>query len=278
MRGSKYIQSDIGNIYLKIRELLLHGKKVLFSGTPCQVAGLRSCLGSNFSNLVCVEVICHGVPPTGLWKKYVQHVERKEKKRIEKVFFRSKKYSWNDFGVNTEYWDFSKKFQFSFENPFFRVFNSNLCLRETCYNCKFKGLSTRADIALGDFWHVEEIDANLDDGKGISIVLLCTNKGKILFKEIVDKLNICIENVDYEKACKLNAAINKSMPKSDKRDQFLVDMNELSFNELSKKYFSLNVKQKLKGVLIRTGLYKVLKSGGQSNMNYGMLIEFVDRR
>ena len=259
LRGSKYIQSEPGNIFFKVKKHLTVGRKVLFSGTPCQIAGMRSFLKRDYDNLLCVEVICHGVPSTELWKKHIQSVEKKEKKQVVNVLFRSKKYSWSDFGLKTEYSDLSHKFMFSFEDPFFRMFNSNLCLRKSCYQCNFKGLNTKADISLGDFWNIDEIDSKLDDGKGISIVLLCTDKGKEYFQSISDRLNVCIEDVDYDMACRLNKAIIYSMPESEKRNQFFKDMHDMSFDALSSKYCPLEPKQKIKGLLLRTGLWKFTK-------------------
>lgn len=273
LRGSKYIQSETGNIFINVKQQLSVGRKVLFSGTPCQIAGIRSFLKKDYDNLLCVEVICHGVPSTELWKKHIQTVEKKEKKQVVDVQFRNKKYSWSDFGLNTEYSDSSQKFLFSFEDPFFRMFNSNLCLRKSCYQCNFKGLNTKADISLGDFWNIDEIDSKLDDGKGISIVLLCTDKGKEYFQSISDRLNVCIDNVDYDKACNLNKAIIKSMPESEKRNQFFKDMHYMSFDLLSSKYCPLTLKQKIKGLLLRTGLWKITKilGGGVNNSTYGLL-------
>ena len=193
------------------------------------------------------------------------------------MLFRNKKYSWSEFGVSKEYSDLSQKFLFSFEDPFFQMFNSNLCLRESCYKCEFKGLNTKADISLGDFWHVDEINSKLDDGKGISIVLLCTEKGKKFFNKISSVMNICIKDIDYGTACKLNPAIVQSLPESDKRNQFFEDMQVLTFKDLSNKYFPLRMKQKIKGILLRIGLWRIIKTRGY-NCNYGVLIIMSDGR
>lgn len=279
LRGSKYIQSEVGDVYINIKKHLLTGRKVLFSGTPCQVAGLRSFLRKDYDNLLCVEVICHGVPSTRLWEKYIQETEKRENKRVINVLFRNKKYSWSEFGMSKEYSDLSQKFLFSFEDPFFQMFNSNLCLRKSCYKCEFKGLNTKADISLGDFWHVDEINPKLDDGKGISIVLLCTNKGINFFNKMSNKMNICIKDADYETACRLNSAIVKPLPESDKHNQFFEDMQAMTFKDLSNKYFPLRMKQKIKGILLRTGVWRLIKIvGGEKNCNYGILIIMTDRR
>ena len=258
-RGSKYIQSELGDVYNNIHNYLVNGRIVLFSGTSCQVAGLKAYLRKEYENLICVEVICHGVPSLKLWKLYVEYNEKKKNKTIENVQFRSKKYSWGNFGIKTGFCDKTDIFQFSFENSFFRLFNSNLCLRPSCYECKAKGKNTRADISLGDFWHIDEIYPDLDDGKGISLVLLCTEKGKHFFEHVSDKMMIFNDKIDYKTACRCNPAIVKSMSKSDKREYFFKDLCNMEFDKLVKKYSPKTVKMIIKGVLLRSGVWQVIQ-------------------
>lgn len=251
LQGSKYIQSELNDVFVEIRMALKTGRLVVFSGTSCQVAGLKSYLRKEYDNLIMVEVICHGVPSTLLWHKYVDYVEKKEKKKIDLVRFRSKKYSWTDFGIDTMFKSQDHKFEFSFENPFFRLFNSNLCLRPSCYKCKVKGLNTKADISLGDFWHIEEINPKLNDGKGLSLVLLCTAKGKKMLEQISKEIQVINEPINYKEACKYNPAIDKSMQMSAKREIFFEDMLKMDFIRLSNKYSPQSLKIVLKGMLLR---------------------------
>lgn len=277
-RGSKYIQSELNNSYKEVEKHLLKGRKVLFSGTSCQVAGLKSYLRKDYLNLICVEVICHGVPSLKLWNLYVDYIEKKNNKALESIKFRSKKYSWEDFGTKLKFHGKKDIFQFSFENPFFRLFNSNLCLRPSCYKCKVKGKNTKADISLGDFWHIDEIYPNLDDGKGISLVLLCTKKGKQLFDSISDEMNVFYDKIDYNIACKCNQAIVNSMDESNRRTEFFNDLSIMKFEELEKKYTPKTSKIILKGVLFRTHIWKIIqklrKNGGVKNIDYGIYITF----
>lgn len=276
-RGSKYIQSELNDSYKNIENYLLKGTKVLFSGTSCQVAGLKSYLRKDYSNLVCVEVICHGVPSLKLWNLYVDDIEKKMNKEIDNVQFRCKKYSWENFGTNISFCGKSNLFQFSFENPFFRFFNSNLCLRPSCYNCKVKGKNTKADISLGDFWHIDEIYPNLDDGKGISLVLLCTEKGKQLFDSVSDEMIVFTNGVDYRTACSCNPAIEKSMEESNKREKFFKDLPNMGFDELVNTYSPKTSKITIKGILLRTGAWKTiqkLRNRGVSNSDYGIYVSF----
>lgn len=262
LQGSKYIQSTVGYSYLRIKEYLNNKRFVLFSGTSCQVAGLLSFLGKDYNNLLCVEVICHGVPSSKLWKKYIDYVENKENKKIENVYFRSKKYSWNDFGVSINYLKQKEKFNFSFEDPFFRMFNSNLCLRPSCYDCKFKGLHTKADISLGDFWNIENIDASYNDGRGLSVVLLNNNKGRNYFEKVASDLKVYSEGINYSNACDCNKAIINSMRESDKREQFFYDLEKMEFKALENKYVPMNAKKRIKGILLRLRIWPAKLIGG----------------
>ena len=275
-RGSKYIQSELGNLYNKIQYYLAMDRKVLFSGTSCQVAGLKAYLRKEYENLVCVEVICHGVPSTKLWKNYVNYVEKKKGKIIDQIYFRSKKYSLGNYNVRDRICNKTDTFQFAFENSFFRLFNSNICLRPSCYECKVKGKNTKADISLGDFWHIDEIYSDLDDGKGISLVLLCTEKGKQLFKDVSDNMMIYKDKIDYRIACKCNPAVINTMTKSDKRDEFFKDLCILDYDKLVKKYSPKTGKIILKGILLRIGIWKIiqkLRNGHEvNNGEYGIRI------
>ena len=278
-RGSKYIQSELNDSYKEAEKYLLNGEKVLFSGTSCQVAGLKSYLRKDYSNLICVEVICHGVPSLKLWNLYVDYIEKKNNKEFENIKFRSKKYSWENFGTNLTFNGKKDIFQFSFENPFFRLFNSNLCLRPSCYRCKVKGKNTKADISLGDFWHIDEVYPNLDDGKGISLVLLCTKKGKLLFDSISDDIKAFTDKIDYNIACKCNQAIVNSMDESNRRSDFFNDLETMNFECLEKIYSPKTWKIVLKGALLRTGIWKIIQKlrkngGGVNNTDYGIYITF----
>lgn len=256
LQGSKYIQSAMGAVYTTIQNTLNKNKYVLFSGTPCQVNGLKNFLMKDYENLLCVEMICHGVPSVKLWNKYVDELEKNNKSSLKNVYFRSKKYSWDEFGVLTEYANKKTKFHFSFEDPYFRMFNSNFCLRPSCYNCKAKGGARSADISLGDFWHIRDVIPSFDDNKGVSMVMLNTQRGKEFFEKIKDRLVIADTMVDYHTALKCNPAINGSMKKPLQRDDFYIDVDLLDFNELEKKYIPKTLKIKLKSVLIKCGLWQ----------------------
>ena len=276
IQGSKYIQAEIGDTYLKIKDYLSEGKKVLFTGTTCQVAGLRSYLKKDYDNLICADVICHGVPSPLMWEKYCDYLKDKYHCDITQVFFRSKKYSWSEFGIKM----IAKKevFEFSFQNPYFRLFNSNLCLRPSCYDCKVKGLNNRSDISLGDFWHIEELIPSFEDGKGVSIILLNTQKGVDFFNKCMadEEIEVASEHVSYEQACVSNNAIYKSMSQSTQRTEFFDNLTTQDFLTIKNKYTQDSFNYCVKAFLIKSGIWKTLQKirGGALTNDYGMLIVF----
>lgn len=230
-QGSKYVQSDLGDSYKQIREELKKGFKVLFSGTPCQIAGLKHFLGKNYENLYCVEVVCHGVPSPKFFYDYLQEVKSSEdKSKITAVDFRNKqmnKYTWRNFGF-VVYGKFlssgTKKSTVllsnsASNNPFMKAFLSELCNRQSCHICQSRKLKSGADITIGDFWKLSKYLPEIDDDKGTSLVLLNTEKGIELYETIKNQLvyNIMLT---YEIAIDSTRAIVESPIMHPKRMDF----------------------------------------------------------
>lgn len=242
--GSKYLQSDTGTSFQEVREHLNKGHKVLFSGTPCQVAGLKCILGKNYDNLFCVDIICHGTPSPAIWEKYAQYIENQYGGKISFVNFRCKDSSWSDFGMKekvSDKWIYNSKT----DNPYMFMFLRNYCLRPSCYACRIKGYSA-ADITIGDFWGVEEVFPELNDGKGVSSTIVRTKKGQQLFKEIDGA--IVMKQCAYSDITRKNSAEISSVPVPDERKLFFEDMNRLNFTQLENKYIGTKFKQKLKKI------------------------------
>lgn len=252
LRGSKYVQSKIGNTYRKLESELKKGRKVLFSGTPCQVSGFRSFLGKDYDNLLLVEVICHGVPSPDLWVKYIDDRERKTKAQIVKVDFRHKKRGWTVFGSRLE--NSQRKVLYSTlrEDPYLLMFLGDYCLRPSCYSCNFKGFKVKTDFTLGDFWGIQSVVPEFFDDKGVSLVLVHSEKAKTLFKKLANLLDFV--KVDCMTALKHNIVMIQSVKKPVERDKFFEDMNKMDFDCLTKKYASVRFKQKLINRLEMYGL------------------------
>lgn len=147
LRGSKYVQSHIGDAYTKVKEDLLQNKPVLFTGTQCQIDGLLLYLGKNYDNLFCIDVVCHGVPSELVWQKYLK--SKVNVPDIEHINFRNKSNGWYNYSVNIQA---DKNFsQEHYNNEYIKLFVKNYSLRASCYNCPSKGLNKTSDLSIADF-------------------------------------------------------------------------------------------------------------------------------
>ena len=180
LRGSKYVQSDMGQIFQSVREDLVNGRKVLFSGTPCQVAGLKSYIPERLhENLLLVDFICHGVPSPSVWKDYVEYMSRKG--NIVRAIFRDKSVSgWKEHFDSFLYEDGKKRTGDTFRVLFYK----NIILRHNCGNCPYNVTAHPADVTIGDFWGIAEVLPDMDSCAGTSMVICNTEKGKLLMSRI----------------------------------------------------------------------------------------------
>ena len=227
--GSKYTQSTIGDSYLRVKQFLTEGKLVLFTGTPCQIGGLKSFLNKEYDNLICQDLICHGVPSPKVWQKYISFQQNDKNQKIQKVSFRNKNSSWKTYSLYLEFSNgntFTEKFS---ANLYMQSFLRDVCLRTSCYNCSFKSKSRDADLTLADFWGIQHIMPDMDDDKGTSLVLLHTQKGMDVFENMHQHLKFA--EVDLDSAIKYNPSMIKSANKNPVREKFL---SEIQKNLLTK--------------------------------------------
>ena len=186
LRISKYVQSEVDSSFPLVKAALELGKTVLFSGTPCQIAGIKSYIGEVPDNLILAEVVCHGVPSPKVWDIYLSGLEKEHGSRVKYISFRDKSKSWrrSDFLALFEN---GKEFrQPNSENPYMKAFL--LSLRPSCTRCRFKSFSSGADITMGDFWGSTEMGNSYNDDVGISVVALNTLKGRSSFDSVKDNL------------------------------------------------------------------------------------------
>jgi coenzyme F420-reducing hydrogenase beta subunit len=198
LQSSKYVQSDLNNSFTKVADKLNSGRMVLFTGTPCQVAGLYSYLGNHdIAKLYTIDLICHGVPSPLLFKKYIEYQEHKLKEKIIFYDFRSKEKR----GWGTQYLIKTKtktKTKVMGLDKYGRHFLDGDCYRESCYRCKYADSMRVADLTVGDFWGIEKIDASFFSEMGVSVVLANTDKGSELVKQIgseADLLECRLEDI-----------------------------------------------------------------------------------
>lgn len=265
LRGSKYLQAKVGDTFKKVKKDLLSGKIVLFTGTGCQVNGLKKFLRVEYENLICVDVICHGVPSPALWKKYVQYQEKKIGGKLKSIDFRCKDQSWNDFGMKENLEDDSegnikRLFIPKDEDYYMQMFLRNYCLRPSCYKCVAK-TQKFSDLTIADFWGINNVEPEMNDGLGTSLVLVRTVKGQNIFNQISNALKL--KEVSYEAGIKENPAEFKSCVRPSERDAFFDDMNSMTFETLGKKYASpveITLKRRIKSKIKK--LIKKCVGGG----------------
>lgn len=223
--GSKYVQSEIFGNYTKAKDYLERGRQVLFSGTPCQIAGLNHYLQKSYANLLTVEVICHGVPAPYVWTKYINAVCESlgSNNRIKNINFRDKRNGWRKFGLSigtnekVSISDNQKDYYESFsKDPYMQAFLKNLSLRPSCYSCKAKSGRSNADLTLGDFWGIENFELSNDD-KGISCVIVRTEKGKRAIENIGE---LEFSDCKYSQILSGNPCLEHSVYKTDSSVRF----------------------------------------------------------
>lgn len=194
LQGSKYVQSDLQETYREAKRALTEGKTVLYSGTGCQIAGLRSFLCGEYENLLCVDVLCHGVPSPEVWRKYLSEQEKK----VSAVHFRVKEPSWRDYRFGLDFADGTVYRVPREDDLYMALFLRNVSLRPSCYDCRFKGVHRLSDLTLGDCWGIESYMPHMDDNRGTSVILVHTEKGKALLARVKDVL--VLENAEIDKA------------------------------------------------------------------------------
>ena len=233
-RGSKYLQSIVGETYSKLKDFLIEGRKVMYTGTPCQIEGLKSYLGKEYENLFTQDIICHGVPSPKVHERYLKYLRDKYKtKNIKNIIHRTKINGWKNWCVNIKF-DNSEYIKAHEQDPYMQAFLRNTSLRESCYNCQFKKKHRISDITLADFWGIENIAPEMDDNKGTSLVIINSEKGKQIFEQIKDK--IIYKQVDFEEAIRYNPSMTTSVKPDPNREKFFDNLDKMPFDELVKKY------------------------------------------
>ena len=236
LRGSKYVQSDINNSFIEAKQELDNGKMVLFTGTSCQISGLKHFLRKDYYNLFTIDVLCHGTPSPKLWERYLENQKELYGSQIQQTFFRHKNYGWKRYTVELKFSNSTAYLKEFTEDSFMKLFLGNICLRPSCYDCKFKTLERDSDISLGDAWGIHKVFPELDDDKGTSVILIHTEKGQELLNNIIDKLIIKEGNAD--ELLPPSADSRKPVKLHPKRGAFFKQLNKgKSCDELVKIYF-----------------------------------------
>lgn len=242
-RGSKYVQSRIGNAFRNAEKFLKEGRMVLFSGTPCQIAALYFFLRKGYDKLITIDFICHGVPSPGVFRRYLSELkgkfisidkEKEHEIEFKNILFRDKVKGWNYYSFSLEFSNdrFQSKRYFSETlniNPFLKGFLANLYLRPSCYRCPAKQIKSGSDFTIGDYWGVKLAHPELDDDKGVSAVLVNTDRGVKILQTVQ---HISLYASTFENVVKCNPALMKSAQEPAKRPLFFELLNQYKVSEI----------------------------------------------
>ena len=250
LRGSKYVQSTIGDAYKQVKTFLEIDKWVLFTGTPCQIGGLRAYLKKDYERLITQDIICHGVPSPMVWEKYVEYRKRTVNgAKPTRISFREKNEGWKQFSLSFSFDNNAGYSNTLYNDPMMKAFLRNLSLRESCYNCAYKTKARQSDVTLADFWGIENLHPEMDDDLGVSLVIVHTDKGAKLLKNIGNDLTLKQVNVDD--AIVYNSAMIRSVDKPPQRDSFLLTVKNNGFSIAEKRYLQEKFLTKCKKILLK---------------------------
>lgn len=265
-RGSKYLQAHVGDAYVRAEQFLKSGRQVLFTGTACQIAGLKKYLRRDYDNLLSVDVICHGAPSPKVWKSYLDEQktkieqERGERYEICAINFRDKSNSWKNYNFSLELKSADGKLdsfvQPSVQNIFMRGFLRDIYLRPSCYSCLAKSGKSGADITLGDFWGINVLRPEIDDDRGVSAICINTDRGASWF----DGLSLEQYPMAYADVCRYNPSLLRPVACPPQRAKFFALYGQQPFmslvDDLTRIAFSQRIINRIKGILYR--IYKLI--------------------
>lgn len=249
LRGSKYVQSNIGDAYKNTEKFLKKGKIVLFTGTPCQVEGLKSYLGKDYENLICQDLICHGVPSPKVWQKYINEKEQEFGSKVEEAYFRNKDKGWKKSSMFLKFKNGEEYIENLNKDIMFRSFLSNICLRPSCHRCSFRKINRISDITLADFWNIDNVYPKMNDDKGISLLIINSKKGEQIFENISE--NIDYKKVDFDKYVSNIDSLTKSFKEHKNRSDFFREINNDNLKIIVKRYCKLDKKHFIKSLVPR---------------------------
>lgn len=243
-RGSKYVQARTENSFNLAENFLRQGRKVLFSGTPCQIAGLKKMLRKEYDNLLTIDCACYGVPSPKVWERYIKESTSNQPHAISSISFRDKFSGWRNYSFSIRCHTNEKLRQNRYENIYLRSFN--LMLRPSCYSCKAKGVCSVADITLADFWSIHRFSPDMDDDKGVGLVIIHTDKGKDFYP--IEKT--IYEEHTFEQGAMENGGLNCCAIPHPKRNLFFEKLDQANnleawIKEISARSFVTMCKDKV---------------------------------
>lgn len=247
LQGSKYIQSEIADAYVQAKALLDKGRQVYFSGTPCQIAGLKAYLGYESVQLITQDVICHGVPSPKIWRAYLAEVEQRQKSEIKCINFRDKSAGWAGYRLRISLKNGKELAERRTANAYYRAYLSDICLRPSCYQCVQKGRNFSSDLTIGDYWGLRHVMPELQDENGVSLLILRTEKAQTLCQMAGDVLEM--RKTDLAAATEYNPSLRSSTKKHPKREAFFSGLEEGSVIRQINHFCPISMKERIHKIL-----------------------------
>lgn len=262
--GSKYVQSDLSLCFNEIYSDLSSGGKVLFTGTPCQIAAVKKYIESkncSDKNLFTVDIACHGAPSKDIWKDYVQYLECKNQSKLVEFSFRYKKKGWKGYPILARF-ENGKKYENAFAtNGYMVMFRKNLLMPERCFSCKFAG-NFLSDITIADFWGVELCMPEVPVDGGVSVMITHSDKGETLVSAMQSE-DVLLKETPNDNYIKYNPNLSKPTEKPESYETFRNDYKTEGFEYVLKKYGENTLKGRLKFSIKRflrdSGLLALIK-------------------
>lgn len=234
-RGSKYVQSDIQGIYEEIRSQLLIGIQVLFSGTPCQVEGLKKFLIKPYDNLLTIDILCHGVPSPMIFADYIKFIKKYSIGHLMDIFMKDKTFGWGYQDLRLYFHEGSTEFNSPISSLWNKIYYNHSVNRPSCHQCRFTNFNRAGDISIGDFWNIEKSYPDFFSNMGISLLMINTEKGERLWENVKSKFEYIESNIDE---CQQPVLLHP-IPEPSNRHIFWEKYKKYGFEKVIRKQYNI---------------------------------------
>lgn len=271
LQSSKYVQSKLEGVFDSIKKDLQNGYKVLFSGTPCQVNAVLNSIKEQ-KNLYTIDIVCHGVPSPKVYKQYMRELEEKYSSKVSKIIFKNKKRGWHNLGTLIKFDNGKAYFRVAQIDPYMKSYIvSDVNIRESCYDCKHRNVRHNSDITLGDFWGVDIYYPQYDDNKGVSLIIVNSQRGKRMIEK--NKKQLFCFSISIDEAKNYNPALYQSRTVPESRPEFftncyeesIIDAALKSCNQTKFEFWKDRKKDQLRYICEQTGIIKIIKKLREKN-------------
>lgn len=236
-RGSKYVQSDIRGIYKDVKDELLSGRLVLFSGVPCQIEGLKNYLIKKYDNLITVDILCHGVPSPMIFAQYIDFIKKYSIFRLTDINMKDKTFGWGYQNLRLMYGSFFSEFNSQISNLWNKIYYDHIVTRPSCHKCRFKNLHRPGDLSIGDFWGIEKQHPDFYSHHGISLLLINSEYGHQIWDYIKNKF----EYIESNTSKCLQPVLDHSIPEPDDRKDFWEQYHNCGFDRTIKNRYGISI-------------------------------------